>query len=192
MSDLLRCEERIKNTFYHVRWNTAAGVRHGHDSIFTHRNFIVLIRYFAVHRFVVAFNRQHPTSQHGIASVDRKIERGVVELTWIGHHQPEAGLEVRLDLNLLADRTTQQRQQVFQQSIEGDDLGLQRLPPCKRKQAMYEIGSCQCRSDSIVQLCDRRLQLLIHDVKIVDDDVENVVEIMRHTAGQLTNSLHLL
>ena len=105
------------------------------------------------------------------------------------------GRELEHDLDLLAERAGQQPRDLVDQIVDVDRCGLQRLAagegeqPARKSAPRNAASSASPASSSTVGV-------LLHDtaqhVEIADDDCEQVVEVMRHAAGEVADRLHLL
>ena len=78
-----------------------------------------------------------------------------------------------------------------------DDFRNQRLPPGKRQQAMRErggaVGRCHCRLDIARDVVGPPLiETGLQQIQRSDDARQQIVEVVRDTAGQLPHRFHLL
>ncbi len=95
----------------------------------------------------------------------------------------------------LAERTAQQVRHPGDQLVGLDRLGVERLAARVRQQAVGQgggaLGAAQGRRGQPMQA---RLfgQAALQGLEIAGDDGQEVVEIVRHAAGQLADRLHLL
>ena len=73
---------------------------------------------------------------------------------------------------------------------------LQRLAPREGQQAPRQIGAAQRRveriADQFRRSRRRRSIRVAQQIEIADDDAEQIVEIVRHAAGEIADRLHLL
>jgi hypothetical protein len=106
-----------------------------------------------------------------------------------------------LQLDRFADRTPQQIGDFADQLVGIDRLRRQRLLPRKRQQPLREFGGAphpfqrQLARAGDPLRCRRRRQsrdLIADDIEAAHHHRQQIVEIMRQTAGQLTDHLHLL
>ena len=116
--------------------------------------------------------------------------------SWLGSTVRHAGLvlEHRFDLDMLAERRSQQLGGVDDQHVDVDLARLQRLLAGEREQMLGEIRAA--RGGVVDHPGDRReLRLLLdrvrQDLDGAGDDRQDIVEIMRDAAGELTEGFHL-
>ncbi len=140
-------------------------------------------------------DHQFAAARHRVARVGGKVGKAGLELRRIDHHRPDLFGEIERGLDVLAEQAAQQLDHAADQLIEVDALGLQRLAPREREQPARQIGAPhRCVDCFARQIVDLRVVLpgFQQDVEIADDDAKQIVEIMRHAAGEIADRLHLL
>src|SRR5882724_1198590 len=102
-------------------------------------------------------------------------------------------MQFHLDLDVLAERASQQVPHAGDQAIEVDRLRHQRLLARERQQLANEAGTALCR---LQRALDRRLEVALHpadgEIEAPDHDREQVVEVVRDPAGESPDSFDLL
>src|SRR3990167_9472736 len=79
--------------------------------------------------------------------------------------------------------------------IEFDAPGLQRLSTRESKQAPREVSATQRGVERLASEVPNLVVVVAataEEVKIADDDGEEIVEVVRHAAREIANDLHLL
>jgi hypothetical protein len=96
---------------------------------------------------------------------------------------------------MLAERAAQQLEHARDQPVEHQRFRLQRLQPGEGQETPRQVGAAHDRGQRFAhQLLHLRhsLRQQPHQLEIAEDDAEQVVEIMRHAAGEVADGLHLL
>ena len=139
------------------------------------------------------------TPPSGIASRALIARLSSALSSWFGSqnvpHSPPAGDDVEPDL--LADRAPQQLLHRGDELIDVDGLGIERLAPREGEQAMGQRRGAVRRGFrqrgvaldlAIAPLRDA----LLHQIKRSDNSRQQIVEIVRNSAGELADRFHLL
>ena len=117
--------------------------------------------------------------------------------TWEGStrvFQSSAG-DDGLDLDMLAEAAPQHVGHLPDQPAEIERHGAQRLAPREGQQMARQAGAPIGTQQRVADSPQRRLvalHLAGEDVQIADDDLQQIVEVMGHPAGELADRLHLL
>ena len=132
---------------------------------------------------------------HGVPRIDRQVEDGVLELACIDLCVPGIVSHFQLDGDALAQRVAHQVCEVADQSRHVRRLRRQRLAARKSQellgQAGAAIGSRRC---ALHPRGHRGIvaDLAFQQVQIGANDLQDVVEVVRHAAGELAGRFHLL
>jgi hypothetical protein len=99
------------------------------------------------------------------------------------------------DLDVLADQPLQQLDHVAEERIQADHFGPQHLLAAEREQLPGEVGGAMAGAADLAQ----QLAVGIAGIEAVeghlaesDDGGQQVVEVVRDAAGQLSDGFHLL
>ena len=141
------------------------------------------------------FTVERAAARHRVARVDREVQDRALELPRIEPDRIEAGIEVELDLDGLADGALKKGLEILEQAVRVDRLRAHHLPAGEGQELLGHLcaalGGLQARGRE--PLDPLRVVGLAHDhVEIADDDGEQVVEVVRDAAGELADGLHLL
>ena len=132
---------------------------------------------------------------HGVARIDREIEQGELDLVGIRRGRRQAGRQVERDFDGRAERAVQQIGHAAHQLGEIGRPRLQRLAPGKRQQPLRQGGAAlsalggavdQAFGGGIVR------QPLAQQLEIAEHRGQQVVEVVRHAAGELADRFQLL
>src|SRR5258706_241211 len=80
-------------------------------------------------------------------------------------------------------------------TVEIEYVALQHLPATQGEQLARQRGAAPCRPQDLLGVGGRRVvrrEASLQDLRIAHHDGEQVVEIVRHAPGQLSNRLHSL
>ena len=121
--------------------------------------------------------------------------------SWFGIHLdlPQPAAERRLDRDLLAQGAPQQVRHAGNQTADIDWPRFQRLLTRESEQPLGERLPAPRATHCVVSRAFQALdvgsglaQMTLQGVEIADDDGQQVVEVVRHAAGELAHALHLL
>ena len=131
---------------------------------------------------------------HGIARIDCQVEDGRFKLRGIDQRLGIAVHDGDLELDHLADGARQQRREIADQFVELHFAGFEHLAAGEGQHLAGEVGALARGADGFRKALGAAVirQLAFEQFEIADDDGEQVVEVMREAAGQLTDGLHLL
>ena len=100
-----------------------------------------------------------------------------------------------LDFDAFAQRPAQHVVDAADQAAEVDDLRRKRLSSSERQQLRGELRSARDGGDRGLQpLLGARIagDVATEQLQVAADDLQDVVEVVRHAAGELADGLHLL
>jgi hypothetical protein len=145
-------------------------------------------------------DRQLAARRHRVARVDREVEERAFELIGVRQGLPQPGAEDGFDLDRLAQRAVQQIRHAADQPVNVDRTRRERLAPGKREQLSGQHGGALARLDRRPDAAAEEpgldvaaaLQLALDIAKVAEDNLQDVVEIVRDAAGHLADRLHLL
>ena len=122
------------------------------------------------------------------------------ELGCVGLHGPHPAGAHDLQRDVLAERAGEEIDEPVQQAIDVDRLRVERLLAGECQQALgqrrgalrAQHGVLDAARELGLAALGRRLQLPLRVLEIADDDGKQVVEVVRHAAGELADGVHLL
>ena len=136
-----------------------------------------------------------PPDRHRVASVDRQVDEDLFHRCGIDHDGSQIGRERGDQLHVLVDQTAQQFLELLHQRIDVDQLRLQHLPAAEREQLSRERRRALPGRLNLQQIRTQRILLrdLVEDqVAIAENRGQQIVEVVGHSACELTDRLHLL
>ena len=140
-------------------------------------------------------NADHPAGRrYRIPRIDGEVEDRELQLVGIDLHLREFDRKTGLDPN--ARIKLQESYHSAHQLRDIHDDGLEVLLARERKHALGQRGTPEGTMDRVVEEPVNpgifRLEALLREFEAAQDRGEYVVEVVRHAAGQLSDSLHLL
>ena len=132
---------------------------------------------------------------HGVAGIDREIEDDEFKLGAITPDRADARVEIDIAFDLRADAGAQQFLHPVDQVVHVDRLDRQALHARKSKELAGELGAAD---HALARIGGPALDLVdlvgfaLDQLDIARNCLEQIVEIMRDTAGQLANRVDLL
>jgi hypothetical protein len=132
---------------------------------------------------------------HGVPAIDRQVQQRRLQLRGIGGAAPQLGAELGLQLHPGADRPVDEVHRAPQQPVEVDRPGTERLPARERQQPPDQrrppLRGVHRSVDQLhlVGLID---EPPLEQVQIADDHRQQVVEVVGHPAGELSDRLQPL
>jgi hypothetical protein len=188
-------EEWIEDLVADGRRNAAAGIAHCDHDIVAGRSLGMRVSVRFIERDVAGLERELSALGHGIARVDREVEQRRGELGGIDKRGPGMFVERHLDLDLFAERGSEQLLSIDDQRVDIGFARLQRLLACESEKTSGQLRPApRSGRDQLGRF--HELWLVGNAVRQNADDRgdggEHVVEIVRNAAGQLSDGLHLL
>ena len=141
---------------------------------------------------------------HGVAGVDGQVDQHLLQLARVGEHRPQLRAQVDVQPDVLAEGAQQQLLDLADDGVEVQHPRLHDLAPAEREQLVGQFGGPlagpQDLGDVLAGL--RPLaggvvlgglgDLLGQERRVVEHDGEQVVEVVRHPAGELAEALQAL
>ncbi|KAF1853937.1 hypothetical protein Lal_00005148 [Lupinus albus] len=196
LADGLGGEEGIEGLFDHVRRHAGAVVRHAERHILAGMH-VLLPRPFMVDPAVAGLDGDPAAARHGVAGVDAEVQQRVFQLRWVDHRRPQPGHADHLHLDARSHGALDQLQHAADQPVGVDRLRRQRLLAGEGEQPVGQRRRPPHRplrgDDELVQLVDAALVDAGGDAfQRARDAGQQVVEVVRQPAGQLSDRFHLL
>ena len=132
---------------------------------------------------------------HRIPAVDGEIDQGCLELRDVRHRETFRVANFKSDLNSSADQRADQLRDSFDLQADIEHLRSQRLPPRERQQLSGQFG---CAINGVGNRIDVAAAAILGQFAAAKeiggraDDRQQVVEIVRHAAGELADRFHFL
>jgi len=142
---------------------------------------------------VISMLRRPPS---GMASrgVQGQVEHGALHLSRVGQSVPQTPGDNRLHLDALADRAAEHLGHVGDLPTKVHHLGLQGLAPREGEQLAGQLGGAVGAVQGVLDplLAFAVLHVAGDQLEIAADDLQDVVEVVRHPAGQVAHRFHAL
>jgi hypothetical protein len=142
------------------------------------------------------FDRQFAAFRHRIPRIDRKVQQSGLEFIRVHFYAPKPGTEHRLDRDRLAKSPVHELGCTLDKSVNIDRLRIERLSPRECEKPLRQRGRT---ARAVHRLTSRALQpagifrqMSLQGLKVSKNDLQQVIEVMGDTAGQLADSLHFL
>ena len=148
-----------------------------------------------VEQHVARLDAQVPAVRHRIARVHDQVDQHLLDLPAIHLHQPQFLVGDDVDDDVLAEETAEDRLDVADQRVEVEDLQLLDLPAAEREQLTRQRGAVRggfLDRFEIGAAAAVGRQFFEQQLAEADDRRQQIVEIVRDTAGEPADALHLL
>ncbi len=136
-----------------------------------------------------------PAVRHRVARVDGEVDDRILELVRVDRGVPQPAGEHGLDRHRLADRAVEQFRHALHQPVDVDRSDLERMLAREREQALHQDGGALGGLAAIGEPAAHAfgpVEAPQREVEIADDGGQQVVEVVRDTAGEAADRLHLL
>ncbi len=142
-------------------------------------------------------DRQAPAAGHRIARVDREIEQDGLELMRVAHDVRLAVAELEREPDLGAEGSSQKLLHAGDEMVRLDAGRLQRLAAGEREQAVGQASGAVQNPPHLFEEAVDAFEPAARDAALdqcqsAGDRLDHVVEVVRDSAGQLADDLHLL
>jgi hypothetical protein len=196
-------EEGLEDFIENVRGDSAAGIRDAQQHVLTGLDVAELRRIGVVEIGIGGFDRQMAAARHRGLGIQGKVEQDALDLMRVGEGRPKPRCENRLDADILSKGAAKDLKHIGDEPVEIDPHRFERLAAGKGEQALRElrraVGALYGRLHRLRELggkvargLRRLLDLPPDRVQIADDDGEQVIEVVRDAARQLSHCFHLL
>ena len=131
--------------------------------------------------------------RHRVSCVERQVQDDLFELPRIGAHVFERRVQRRHQRDVFADQALQERLSSRHHLIEIEHLRLQDLLAAEGQQLLREQRGAFAGPPHLLDVATRRvggLEIVEHEVAVAEDGGQQVVEVVRHPAGQAAHRLH--
>ena len=144
---------------------------------------------------VLGGDGEHAARRHGVARVDGEVDHDLLDLAGVGVHRAEAIGERGAQLDVLADEAAQHHRQVVHERVQIERARLQDLLAREGQQLRRQRGRAQGGAMDLIGVAAVRRVALEHgeqDLRVAAHRGEDVVEVVRHAAGEAADRLHAL
>ena len=133
--------------------------------------------------------------RHRIARVDQDVQQGHLEMRRIEHAGRQPGAQVESQLDPVAQRTRQHLGEIEDLGVDVQRFRFQALLACEGQQLLGELAGAHGGALGAFQ-GDARLvrpaQVEQRHFEVAVDDLQQVVEVVRHAGRELADRFHLL
>ena len=133
--------------------------------------------------------------RHGFLRVKAEVEQHALKVRGIDAGVAEVGGEAQLHRHIFTRHAPDYLRNLADQDVEIDDLHLGLLPAAELKDLPGQSGRLEAGAVDFLQILHRGrcvLQFGRQDFAVAVDDREQVVEIVRHPAGQQAHGAEFL
>jgi hypothetical protein len=139
-------------------------------------------------------HRQLAAPRHGIAGVNGKVEQNLLHHTGIGFDHGGGQAVIQSQRHILAQHPAQHIAHVADDFVHVQSFGLDKLAAAESEQLAGQTGGA---FSGLADLLGGARRQIVEVVRLEQRGMamnhrEDIVEIMRHTAGQLADGLHFL
>src|SRR5438309_2056624 len=177
------------------RVHAGAGVAHGEEYIRAGLGVDMLLRVPAVDVDLVRLDRERAAVRHRVASVDRKVEEHLVDLTGVGANGAEGWRQDGDQLHLLSNQAAQHLVRVGDDVVQVEDPRLDGLAAAEGQQLPREVaGGLRGATDLVEILAMGAVGGKVEkdQIRVPENRRQDVVEIVGDPAGQRAKGVHLL
>ncbi len=132
---------------------------------------------------------------HRVAGVDHQVHHRVLELRLVGAHRRRRARVVGDEPHVLAQQAAQQHLEAHQGLADVDDLAPRRRLAREGEELAHQVGGAQHGVADLAQTVVGRIAERMAQQQLVGaqaDGGEQVVEVVRHAAGELADGFHLV
>ena len=191
-ADTLGGEERLRSTGQGLRVHAFAAVGDGKTDIWTRRQAGGMAQ---IHKFLPRRDDDAPAARHGIARIDAQVQQRQFQLVLVGNDRPQRRWKLHLNFHVLAQCAFQEVGHAVHQRRQVQGKHFHGLAPCEGQHALGQGGAALGALDGIVhqaKLGRIIRQTLAQQLQAAEHRHQQVVEVVRHPAGQLADGVHLL
>ena len=141
------------------------------------------------------FNGEFAAFGHGVTRVGREIHEDLLDLSGIGFDFAQVVLGHNHQFDVLTDEVGQHAAGFLNNRIQIEQLQRLQLLTAEGKQLPRQLGGPARGGENFFRIAAQgifRRQRIEHEFGIGADDHEQIVEVVRHASGELTDGLHLL
>ena len=142
-----------------------------------------------------SFENEFSASRHGIARVHSQVENDLVQLARVNLDDRGRTTRYHRDLDIISHERADKFHNVFESSIQVDQLGLQARFPSEGQQLACEGSAALDGFANIAYVLTRvasGIDAVAKQFGAGGDDAEDVIEIVCNPACQPADSFHLL
>ena len=141
-----------------------------------------------------AFNVEPSAKRHGVARIDGEIHQDLVELMDIAAYEAGTAMAGHVELHVFTDHAAEQRLDVIQQFAKIDDAGFGGVPAAEGEELAGHAGGAFGGVDDLLHVAREFFGTRVHaferELAIAGNDGEEIVKVVRNTAGEASERLH--
>ena len=188
-------KERVEGLRHDFGRHAGAGVADGDHHVLAGRQFRVVPCVVVVEHGVAYLDGELAHAVHGVARVDAQVEHRVFHLGGIDQRVPQAARDHGFHLDLLAQATPQHVFHAGDEAADAHHARIERLAPAERQQVAGQLGATGDAGQRLFHaaLGARHVgHVGGQQLQVAGDDLQQVVEVVRHAAGEFADRFHLL
>ena len=190
----LRREERLEDALARLRVHPGPGVRDREDHVLSRREADerrLLLRQLGVARL----DPEAPAHGHRVARVQRQVQQDLLDLAGVRPHRPERRARTDVELDVLGDHPLQHRRDAVHDGVQVERVRAAARRAAEREQLVGERRGTLGGLDHLLDAGARGMvsrQQLLRELAVPGDHAQQVVEVVRDPAGQLSERLEAL
>ena len=188
-------EERFKNSRQIFGGYAATGVAHAQARITTGSRMHRLRGGDFVKFHSGGFDDESSALGHGVAGIHREVHQDLIHHPGVRVDEQRCGRVVKLQTHVFAQDALEHFGDVDDDVVQIEVVRLQRLTPAEQEQLAGEIGRALDGLADLLAVIPLRRQKTacgFQQTGLHLNDRENVVEVVRHAAGQMADGFHFL
>ena len=144
---------------------------------------------------VGGFDRQRPAVCHRILRVHGEIQDDLLHLAAVGLDLRQVRPKSQQDPDVFPDQPPEHRAHTREDGVQVEQCRIDNLLPAEGEQLAGERRRAQARLLNFFNICLSRvvwIEVLQEELAEPEHDGQQIVEVMRHAAGQPSDGFHLL
>ena len=188
-------EERLKDVVEHGLLHARAGVTDSQPDVVTRCQSRIGLCVCLVDFAVLSVDGEETPVGHRITRVHRQVHEHLFKLSGVCFHERRICRERDDELDVFADRSTEELLDSNNYLVQVEYHRLQYLPASEREELACEFGCAFGRHadlPKIILSCFFVIELFAHERRIVRNNGQKIIEVVRNTSGELAKTLHAL
>jgi len=188
-------EKRLEYALLDGRRHARPRVAHGQQHVFPRRDRRTRLAFRRADLDIRGLDVEFAAARHGVRGVDGEIEHDLLDLAAIREDGRAGGDADHVQIDVRADHPAQQFFQVVDHRTQVEQHRTQQLLAAEGEQLTRERCRALTRGDDLLIVLGSDLiagEVFVEQFAIRENDLQGVVEIVRHTAGQASHGFHFL